>query len=127
MKYKKDVVDVDSLIDDKIKDMTELVKSAQPEYHQTPTGRALAAHIIANEVFPNKLKDQILLVYANSGLKATLLMHAYLQTAPIVLALASVQKDAELFVAAYNKTVAEEGASFPYVRLMGRGNELNLT
>lgn len=60
-----------------------------------------------------------------AGMKSALLMRSYIGLGPLVLALSSVRLQSKTFKNAYDDLQEREGQMFPYMRLMGRGHELN--
>lgn len=113
------------LTQERMAQLMTIIRSAQPRLHQTSVGRDWARLALEMRMYPDKIKDQFIMVYSYSGMKACILMDTYLGTAPVVLAIPAVRQDAAQFKAAHTSVQIVEGVNFPYTRLFGRGQELN--
>lgn len=111
--------------DTSMETLVKVAMNAQYHLHQTDIGRLWCRILLERSTFPEKLKDQILMVYKYSGMKAAHLMNSYLGMAPVALALSAVGANAVAFRIAYDQLQEAEGANFPYTKLLGRGHELN--
>jgi len=109
--------------------MNELVSDVievQARLHQTALGRPFARRVLDHKMVPQKIKDQIVLVYTFAGMKASVTMYSYLSTGPLALVLPSVYEDARNFKTVYEALrTSSEDINFPYTQLMGGGENLN--
>lgn len=114
------------LTDVQMEALVRLVVDVQGRLHQTDMGKQIVQWVINHpDMQPSGMRDQVMLVYTHAGMKAASLMYAYINLAPIVLALPAVREEAVAFKAAYESLKDKLGEQFPYARLLGRANLLN--
>lgn len=77
------------------------------------------------QTYPGRLREQVLLVYTYHGMKASILMNYYLEQAPIVLCINNVLTEVIRLRQEYKALLEKEKQDFPYLKILGRGSELN--
>lgn len=107
-----------------IRTLTGMIMNAQIRLYQTEIGRILAKRAIHGELSPPKLKDQVDLVYKFMGMSVTVLMRSYISLGLLVSALENVKTQAKNFKTVYDELQKKEETEFPYMKIMGRGQEL---
>lgn len=89
--------------------MVKIIMSAQKLLYQTSVGREYATRVIDQTVNPEKLRDQIIMIYQYCGMKAAVLMSPYIGLALIVLAIPEILKQTKQFKPSYEHFQQAEG------------------